>query len=256
MPNNNRNLSRSIFRAAQVLSCINEGIVGVTTIANTLNLNKATVYRILKSLEGAGLVTQSLKNKKYYLGHLINKLASNPLVSHQLLINCTLDEMRRLRDKYQETLCLEIPTGMNGMFIEVIESNQSVRHTMEVGNCLPLNIGSGGKVLLSQSPKKELEVFFKCAKLIKVGPNAITNEAELRDAIKETREMGYATSHSEGSIGGVGIAVPVYEYVCPVALIIVGPENRFDDVKIAQMIKDLKKSSHLISSKLTTLADL
>ncbi len=256
MPNNDHNISSSISRAAKILNCISEGSIGITTIANKLKLNKATVYRILKSLESTGLVTKSLKDRKYYLGPLISKLASNQLVLNQELINCSLDEMVNLRDKYEETVCLQIPKGLSGMFIEVVESYHSVRHTTQIGNCLPLNVGAGGKVLLSQILPNELEVFFKYAQLTKVGPNAITNENELRDTIKKARKLGYATSYSEGSRGGVGIAVPIYEYLCPVALVVIGPENRFNNTKIKEVINGLKESSHLITSRLNELAGL
>lgn len=252
---NNRNLSRTIFRAVKILNTINEGNTSITTISDLLDLDKATVYRILKSLEKASLVTQSFKNRNYYLGPLLIKLTSNPLVGHHMLINCAIDEMARLRDKYNETSCLQVLTGMSGTYVEVVESRHSIRHSIGIGNSLPLNIGSGGKVLLSQLTAKDLEIFFKCAKLINMGEYGITNEEELRGKINKIGETGYMISFAEVSRGGVGIAVPIYEYVCPASLSILCPSERCDDAKIAEMIKDLKESARLISSRLVELND-
>ena len=48
---------------------------------------------------------------RYYLGHLIIKLSSNPNITHQNLIVCAYDELKMLRDSSGETTALFIPIG-------------------------------------------------------------------------------------------------------------------------------------------------
>lgn len=57
----------------------------------------------------------------------------------------------------------------------------------------------------------------------------------------------YAISIGEAHKGAVGISVPVRNYVCPVALCLLGPEFRFNSI---DLLDELRKSGDLISKKL------
>ncbi len=251
-----QNFSRSVFRAIKILNSISDGNKGITPIADTLDLDKGTVHRILKSMENTGIIIQSIRDRKYYVGPLIYKLASNPLITHQILIDCAFEEMTSLRDKFKGTLCILIPRGIYGVFIELVESKESVRATTYVGNYMPLHIGAGGKVILSQYTDKELELFFKWLQIkypetIEMGLKTITMD-QLRNLIMTTREAGYCITHDEVA-GGIGIAVPIFKYICPAALVLLFPAIGHYD-RIGDVIEDLKHHSNLITSKLEQLS--
>ena len=59
-------------------------VLGVSELAARLDLNKATVFNMLKTFEAHGLVVQEPKSKKYMLGPAIIELASNKLAQDDL----------------------------------------------------------------------------------------------------------------------------------------------------------------------------
>ena len=67
--------------------------------------------------------------------------------------------------------------------------------------------------------------------------------------LRKVRRQGYSRSCGEVIKGAAAISVPVRGHVCPVALSIIGPENRFAPKMIA-ILEELKNSAKLISNKL------
>ena len=128
----------SVVRGLNILSSLNQGSMGVVDIAEKLDLNKATVYRLLRTLESSGFVMQDPLNRKYSLGSEIIKLASQPIVSNEKLILCSLQEMISLCKLVSETVVLEIIFGMQRMSLEVVESDEPIRFRTSKGHLVPL----------------------------------------------------------------------------------------------------------------------
>jgi len=59
-------------------------VLGVSELAARLDLNKATVFNMLKTFEAHGLVVQEPKSKKYMLGPAIIELAGTKLAQDDL----------------------------------------------------------------------------------------------------------------------------------------------------------------------------
>ena len=152
---------KSIARVAEVLISLSDGTNRITDISNKLNLSKGTVHRLLKTLQDSGFVVQDPVNRRYFLGHLIVRLASSPLVAHQSLTMCAFNEMEYLRDLTGETVELQIRVGMQRMCLEEVPSRHNIRYAMGKGAVSPVYTGSAGKVLLSELSKSELQIIMK-----------------------------------------------------------------------------------------------
>ncbi|MCG3769853.1 MAG: hypothetical protein JW384_00984 [Nitrosomonadaceae bacterium] len=84
------------------------------------------------------------------------------------------------------------------------------------------------------------------------------SSGELRDidpkqidkAACEARDNGFAISHSQWSLGGIGIAVPI---LTPggdtAALSVYGVENRLSQQRIQEIARDMKKISRSLSGQ-------
>ena len=110
-PSARKVLIKSIYRSAEILKAIYSGVNRLTDISYSLNLNKSTTHRLLKALEKSGFITQDSQNRKYLPGHLIFRLASNQISSHQLLVVACHGEMYHLRNLTKESIALHIPIG-------------------------------------------------------------------------------------------------------------------------------------------------
>ena len=243
----------AIVRGSDVLQCLSEGIDRIADISQKLNLSKSTTHRLLKTLEVTGLAVQDPLRRRYCLGPRILQLASNPIIAHQNLIICAIEEMERLRDLTGETVGLQIPNGKTRIILEEILSSQQIKFFGGKGYSGCIYTGAAGKILLSQFEVNELKRLLANIELLPVGPNTITNEKALLEEINTIRMQGFATSLSENTPGGAAIAVPVKNYVCPVALGLIGPESRFLEIRMSFLPQMLKGAKN-ISAKLKGLA--
>ena len=240
----------SVLRASDILRNLSDGPGRISDLSKILNLSKGTLHRFLKSLEFAGLVRQDPITRKYNLGPLVLELASKPIISHQNLISCASEEMKYLRDLTGETVVIQIRVGPERICLEELQSTQDIKYSARKGFVAPIYTGSAGKVLLSQLRDDELHILLKNIRLIPIGPNTITDKKLLLEELHKVRENEYATSFGERIAGAGSIAVPVNNYVCPVALGVLGPDNRFSLKVIMRFLQEIKDAASRISSKL------
>jgi DNA-binding IclR family transcriptional regulator len=240
----------SIIKGTEILITLGEGIDRISDLSNRLQLTKSTVHRLLKSLEASGLVIQDPTTRRYYLGSLIINLASKPLIAHQNLTVCALGEMKYLRELTRETVVLHIRIGLERICLEELESLENIKYTAGRGSVAPIYVGSAGKVLLSDVGDNELELLLENIRFTSIGPNTITDKNFLQEELKKVKKQGYATSFAERIAGSASISVPIKNYICPVALSVLGPDNRFSLDVMMETLKDMKDSAGRISKKL------
>jgi DNA-binding IclR family transcriptional regulator len=240
----------SITKGVDILRNLSEGVDKISDISKGLHLSKSTAHRLLKTLEMAGLVMQDPTTRRYYLGPLIIELASKPIIAHQNLIVCSFDEMRYLRDLSKETVVLHIRIGVERICLEEVQSLQNIRYTAGKGFTAPIYTGSAGKVLLSELRDEELQHLLKHLRLDPIAPSTITDKEVLLREIKKVRKQGYATSFGERVPGSASISVPIKNYIYPVALSALGPDNRFSLSAMMGILKEMKGGASRISNKL------
>jgi len=239
----------SVFRAAKILSILSSGKNRLTDICKELNLSKSTVHRLLNALAECGFVVQDPNSHQYFLGHLIIKLSSNPLITHQSLIVCAYEEMKKLRDLSGETVTIHIRVGTQRICLEEMPANQNIRYGVGRGTVSPIYAGSAGKVLLAELKDEEINRLIENIELTPVGPNTITDRKVLKKEISKVRKQGYAISSGETLEGAVSISVPIRGYYCPVALSIFGPKFRFEP-HLMNCQQKMVKSAKIISKKI------
>ena len=225
------------------------GMCGVTAIAKSLGLHKATTHRLLLSLEKTGLVTQDPENKLYGLGPLFLKITSQHLNMHLNLLICARNEMQYLWNLSSETVSLAILMGTDVICIDELACPLNVKNILGKGSIMPIHAGSLGKVILSELPDDKLQLFLRVNKLYPIGPNTITDQETMLKEIKKIRNSGYATSFDEKDASGGGISVPIKNYICPTAIGIVGPDSRITP-RIEEFSIELKSIAGRISDKL------
>ena len=241
----------SIVRAVNILRIISEGSNHLSDISKRVQLSKATVHRILKTLEETDLVKQDPINRHYFLGPLIIGLSSSTEIAHNFLVYCSNQELLRLRDITHETVNLQIRMGLERICIREIESLESIKYISGMGAVHPLYLGSAGKILLSEMRDQEIQTLLEYVDFHPVCINTITNKDALIDEIEKIRNQGYAESFSERIRGSASISVPIRNYSCPVALSVLGPENRFDSGSMKKCLTEMLRSSETISNLLT-----
>ena len=241
----------SVYRAAEILNMLSVGKNRITDISKELSLSKSTTHRLLKTLEKCGFVGQDPTSHQYFLGHLIIKLSSNPLDTHQHLIVCAYEEMKKLKEISEETVALHIRVGTQRICLEEMQADQNIRYVIGKGSVSPIYAGSAGKILLSELTDQELNNLLKNIKLTRVGPNTITDRNNLFQELDKIKKQGYAISSGETLEGAISISVPIRGYFCPVALSIFGAKFRLGP-RIMDFKEKMEMSARRILNRIAT----
>jgi DNA-binding IclR family transcriptional regulator len=230
---------RSVFRSANILTCLSHGVNSITDIAAYCKLNKATVYRLLKALRESRLAMMDPVNHRYYLGYSIAQIVSNPYTTHEYLITCALSEMGRLANITGESIILSILIGIQYVILHEITSKQELR---VVGHDRPLKdiaTGSVAIVLISQLESSKLNIALDNLDSEQIEGSESESRRRFVSKLKQVQRQGYAISEGEVIKGTICMSAPIKNYILPAAISILGPDNRMkpESEKYVQEIK-------------------
>jgi DNA-binding IclR family transcriptional regulator len=244
---------RSIIRIADILNCfsVEEPVHTLTAISKRLELPKSTTHRLLTTLVGQGFLMRDVHGRGYQLGY---QLLHWGMVAQAALDlrNEALPILRALSKSVGETAILTVRDGMRGLYLEIVESGQPVRLTMQVGRRLRLHAGASSKVLLAFLPEADIEQIVNAIELLPLTSNTITDPALLRAELAAIRQRGYATSFEETDLGAMGIAAPVYDRTGdPVAGIgIAAPLARIPPERVPEAAPAVIEAGQQLSARL------
>ena len=226
------------------------GEQGVSEISRTLKLNKSNTHRALATLQNLGYVRQTSQNGRYAPTLKIFSIASQipTLILPIQIIHPVLEE---LSQKYGETVNLAVFETGGVVYIDKVESSETLRMDLAVGRKVPAHCTALGKVLLANLPVSRLKKTKK-GELTRYTRKTITDEKQFQKELEKTKRLGYAIDDEELNLGVSCIAVPLYGYEERViaAISIAGPSVRMTARKLKQMVQPLKNASRQISYQL------
>ena len=238
--------AKSIRNVAIILSCISNGINTVGAIADYTTGSRSTVHRLLHGLEESLLVIHDPVEKKYYLGALMRRLVSRPMVTHEYLMNCAAQEMKRLAGITGETIVLAAKIGLTHAVVYSVPSSYEFRLAEPTHRIGPLHKGTGGKVLLAQLEDKKLR---EVLKNIQFEFSGSSEKEKLLEEIKNIRHRGYVVSTGETIQWATFISAPIRGYEVPVELSIIGLEARIKpnkDIYVERLLETTDKISRIL----------
>jgi IclR family transcriptional regulator, acetate operon repressor len=135
-------------------------------------------------------------------------------------------------------------------YVDVIESEQSVRYAMHVGRRTPLYCTAAGRVLLAHAPENFVTDYMKTVKLERRTPQTIATKKALRDELDHILETGLSVSRGELLPDSAGVSSPIFGPNGNViaAMAIGAPLERFDRERPqleAHMVRMAQRASAL-----------
>ncbi|MGI5836793.1 MAG: IclR family transcriptional regulator [Chloroflexota bacterium] len=240
-------------RVADILSCFSteQPELGVLEISDKLNLDQATVCRILLTLKDKGFVSSDPITRKYTIGPKLAQIAQIG-IGNTNLRSKALPHMRWLRDQTNETVTLSIRINSQRVCIEQVESKQEIRRIIQVGRPYPLYCGATGKMLLASMPDEEIESYIAQTTFTRFTDTTIVDPDILRAQIRQIRQNGYAIGMGERIPGGSGIAMAVRNYRGDVVAVLSIEQisYRYQPEKTLEYLADLKIATDRISADL------
>lgn len=119
----------------------------VSMIAKLLDLPASSCHGIVKTLEDRGYLVE-LKNQGGYYFTRRFQMHAERIASYDPLPGWLRPALAALRDEVQETVLLAKLTGHRAVYLDVLESAQSVRFIAQAGDTRPLHASAAGKALL------------------------------------------------------------------------------------------------------------
>jgi IclR family KDG regulon transcriptional repressor len=201
----------SVGNAARLLKAFlsREKEIGVSELARRLGLGKSTVHRLLTTLVQEGLVERNPETGAYRLGLTMFELGQ-VVQSHMDLHGAVGPVLAALREETHEGCQVGVLDGHEVVYIDRLESSQTLRLFNETGRRVPVHTTSSGKTLLAHLTEPELErVLAAASPLAQMTPKSVTDPAVLRAELARIRARGWSEAVEEREIGVASIAAPI-----------------------------------------------
>ena len=224
--------------------------IGVTRLAERIQLPKGTVSRFLTALEVEGAVIRSPDNR-FVIGEQLSALCRPPTFEGQL-VSLARPILMALNQETQEAVGLSVLDGNSVRYIDHLASLHSVQVVDWTGRSVPLHISSSGKLFLANASDAFIADYVSTP-LAYFTENTITTSEMLLTTLATVRETGVAVSDEEFADGVIGYAVPIRDKQQHLiaALTLYGPKYRLSPLNEENMlVKQLKEAVQLIEVKL------
>lgn len=248
----NKERIESIDKALDILEFLskNEQEIGISEISKKLNMGLSTVHRILSTLKSRDFIIQNHKTAKYRLSIKLFELGCK-VQNSKNLIKTINPYLRKLSKLTNETANLAILEDKEVVYLDTIESSETLRTGIVPGTRTIAHCTALGKALLAYLPNSEfVQLYRNDNNIISLTKNSISSKDELKKELRKVKENGYALDREE-SIEGINcVGAPILNQQGePVAAIsITGPASRFTMDKIENAKNELIMLSREISN--------
>lgn len=222
---------------------------GLAEMARKVKMPKATVYRILTTLEARGYLDREADGGYKISGKLF--ALQRDASPGQNLLRAAPPIMERLAAECRETVNLGTLDGGEVVVIATAESPQSVRMASKVGNRRYVHTTGLGKVLLATMADPAVKRLVQMKGLPRMTPNSIGTRTALAAEIALIRKQGYAVDNQENEMEGRCVAIRIEGTGEPgVALSVSGPVFRMDLKRVRATLPLLRRACAEIAREL------
>ncbi|PLX89048.1 MAG: IclR family transcriptional regulator [Desulfuromonas sp.] len=209
--------------------------LGVTELSKRLKLHKNNVFRLLATLESRGYIEQNKATENYRLGLKALELGQT-FIKQMGLLRQAKPILEEMVEKSNETSYVAIFKDNHIVYLDVVETNLTVRVVSRVGSRLPAYCTASGKIHMAYMTEEELEALLPSQEFIQHTPTTITSIDKLKADLATIREKGYAIDDEELDPGVRCVAAPIRDYTRRIvgAVSVSGPSMRFGDDRIEQ----------------------
>lgn len=204
----------SIDRSVAILDLYSQGEyeLSPTDVAKKLDISTSTAFRTMAALYKVGLLVMSSSKGKYCLGPKILNYSRAYMASLKLN-NVALPHIKKLNEVTKETVGLDIiDDDNNRICVATVDSKNTIRRVLVVGEKAPIHAGAPSKILLAFMPEEKAKEILKSKKLIKKTDQTKTKISEIMQDVEFARKNGYSFSKGENDEHAYAISAPVKKH--------------------------------------------
>ena len=213
--------------------------LSLSQLARAIGAPVSSCFGIVRTLEARGYLYEVKARGGFYPSKLLFEHA-RVIASHDPLAERFVPLLEKLRDQTGETVLLSKRLDRQAVYLEVLESPNSIRYGPKVGEFRPLHASASGKALLGGlAPAVRNDLSNEAAALTS---RTITSRAALEADLEQGRARGWYVTRGEtvADLMAVGVPVAVNGEIYSVAL--AGPMQRMDSAlkRHAKLLTELR----------------
>lgn len=206
-----QNTIKSLDRAMEVFEFLSESQgKALSTLASDLGQSPATIYRILVTLEGRGMVEFDQAEQVWHIGSRAFVIGAR-FLKRTSLVDSARPIMRHLMAATGETANLGIEQNGHVLFVSQVETHATIRAFFPPGTLSRLHASGIGKALMAQMDTPRIDKLLSQAPMEQFTAHTLTNRDALLADLDKTRTRGYAIDGEERNLGMQCIAAPVFD---------------------------------------------
>lgn len=206
-----QNTIKSLDRAMAVLEFLSEAQgKALSDLASEMGQSPATVYRVLVTLEGRGLVEFDPVEQVWHIGAQAFVIGAR-FLRRTSLVDRARPIMRKLMEETGETANLGVEKEGHVLFLSQVETHATIRAFFPPGTLSPMHASGIGKALLAEMDAERLTRTLSGRSLETFTKHTITDVDQLRADLDTVRERGFSVDGEEKNLGMRCIAAPVFD---------------------------------------------
>ncbi|MBL8338195.1 MAG: IclR family transcriptional regulator [Rhodoferax sp.] len=251
-----RYLVPALQRGMQLLGQFsrNERELTGAELSRRLGLPRASVFRLLQTLEQMGFVERVGDSASYKLGIAVLRLGFEYLASMELTEHGrpVLDD---LCGRTGLTAHLVVRDGLEVVFVAKATGRSFMFNSIQVGARLPVHATVLGRVLLGGSSLADLTRMYGNGPLQAYTPQTPTTLAALKDMVDADAQRGYGVSQGGFESGISTIAAPVFDehQRITAAVSVTVPSQQFDPQALDEIVAQVCEAAARLSQRISHL---
>lgn len=243
--------SSAALRAFGVLEVIvrTDRPISMTEIVEKMDLPKPTVFRILNTIERAGLVLREPNSKAYTVGHRLARFGLDIMMNNSVQM-ARHAILQRIADEIGETCNLTMLDGSEVVYIDRVESRWPLKVDLQPGSRVPLHCSASGKLFLSYLPRTKRRAMLENLALERVTDKTVTHIDLLEAELDRIQANQVSIDNEEYLAGLICVAVPVFDSGGRIAasLAVQAPIARLPLVRAMEHVPVLRQAAEAMAA--------
>lgn len=244
-----QNTIKSLDRAMEVFEFLSQTQgKALTALASETGQSPATVYRILVTLEGRGLVEFDPVEQLWHIGAKAYAIGAR-FLRRTSLVERARPVLRKLMEDTGETANLAIEREGSVLFLSQVETVATIRAFFAPGTLSPMHASGIGKALLAYMDNERLKRTLGNGTFERFTEFTITDFAALDADLKKTRTRGYAIDGEEKNLGMRCVAAPVFDLNAEAiaGISVSGPTSRVGTKDVERLSTHVARAAKTLS---------
>lgn len=201
---------RSVDRSIDILNAftLEKPNLTIDQIMKLVQLPRATVYRLLYTMERRGLIRYNSATHYYRLGFKMLEYGHQVTLSLDVVKEAE-DLLTDLHLKTNETVLMAVIEEYELVYVYKKEKLTGLKYASSVGERRPLTYGAIGRTAMAFLPDDKIDLILE-EEIPKMTPHTITDRQMIKDQLAEIRINRLYMEQNQTNLGVTALSSPVF----------------------------------------------